>query len=88
MSEFTATITQRSQVTIPAPVRRVLGVGPRDKVAFAIEDGTVRLRPAAFTLESVFGSVRPGARPEDFDRLLAEAKEAKARQTVQSLTET
>ncbi|MDE0349597.1 MAG: type II toxin-antitoxin system PrlF family antitoxin [Gammaproteobacteria bacterium] len=85
MNEFTATVTQRSQVTIPAQVRRVLGIGPRDKVAFTIENDTVRLRPAAFTLESVFGSIGPSAQPEDFDRILEEAKEAKALRTIRGM---
>ena len=39
MKEITTTITQRSQVTVPAEVRRVLGVKPRDKITFTIADG-------------------------------------------------
>ncbi|MGH2347651.1 MAG: AbrB/MazE/SpoVT family DNA-binding domain-containing protein, partial [Chloroflexota bacterium] len=57
MRQITTTITQRGQVTIPAEVRRRLGVGPRDKVAFTIDDDGVHLLPAPFTLESAFGSV-------------------------------
>ena len=87
MNEFTATVTQRSQVTIRAQVRRVLGIGPRDKVAFTIEDGTVRLKPAAFALASVFGSIRPSEHPEDFERMLAEAKETKALRTIRGMEE-
>ena len=86
-SEFTAALTQRSQVTIPAQVRRVLGVGPRDKVAFIIEDDAVRLRPAAFTLESVFGSIHPSEQPEDFERIVREAKEIKALRTIRAMTQ-
>lgn len=87
MNEFTATVTQRSQVTIPVQVRRVLGVGPRDKVAFTIEDDTVRLRPAAFTLESVFASIHPSEQPEDFERIVGEAKETKVLRTIRDLEE-
>lgn len=87
MNEFTATVTQRAQVTIPAQVRRVLGIGPRDKVAFTIEDDAVRLRPAALTLESVFGSIRPSEQPEDFEEILAEAKEVKALRTIRGMTD-
>ena len=87
MNEFTATVTQRSQVTIPAQVRRVLGIGPRDKVAFTIEDDTVRLRPAAFTLESVFGSIHPSEQPEDFERIVREAKDTKALRTIRGMTQ-
>lgn len=76
--EIVATLTERSQVTIPAEVRRVLGLKPRDKVAFAIDDGEVRLLPTQFTLESAYGSVEPRQRPEDFKELSRQAKEERA----------
>ena len=78
MREFTATTTTRNQVTIPAEVRRALGLKPRDKVAFTIEDdGEVRLA-VVFSLESAYGSVKPSATPEDFDRISQNAKDAKS----------
>lgn len=85
MKEIVTTITQRSQVTIPAEVRRVLGVKPRDKVAFTIEDGGVRLASAPFSLESAYGSVKPVEKPENFDRISRTVKEAKAKKTVREL---
>ncbi|MCY4612547.1 MAG: type II toxin-antitoxin system PrlF family antitoxin [Nitrospira sp.] len=85
MKEIVTTITQRSQVTIPAEVRRVLGVKPRDKVAFTIEDGGVRLAPAPFSLESAYGSVKPVEKPENFEEISRAAKEAKAEKTVRAL---
>ena len=81
MKEIVTTITQRSQVTIPAEVRRVLGVKPRDKVAFTIEDGGVRLAPVPFSLESAYGSVKPVEKPENFEEISRAAKEAKAEKT-------
>ena len=86
MKEITTTITQRGQVTIPAEVRRVLGVKPREKVAFTIEDGEVRLSAASFSLESAFGSVKPTKRPEDFEAVARKAKDAKAGDTVRELS--
>ena len=85
MRAITTTITQRGQVTIPAEVRRVLGVKHRDKVTFTIDGGEVRLAPAAFTLESAYGSVKPSKRPEDFDEISRIAKEAKAEKTMRDL---
>jgi AbrB family looped-hinge helix DNA binding protein len=85
MKEITTTITQRGQVTIPAEVRRALGLKPRDKVAFTIEDGEVRLAAASFTLETAFGSVRPSRKPEDFEEVAQAAKEAKAEKTAREL---
>jgi bifunctional DNA-binding transcriptional regulator/antitoxin component of YhaV-PrlF toxin-antitoxin module len=75
MREIITTITQRGQVTIPVEVQRLLGVGPRDKVAFAIDQDQVKLVPARFTLESAYGSVEPATRTEDFEQISREAKE-------------
>jgi antitoxin PrlF len=79
MKALVASITQRSQVTIPAEVRRKLGLKPRDKVAFVIEGDQVRLEPVAFTLETAFGCVTPLARPGDFEERVRQAKEARIR---------
>jgi AbrB family looped-hinge helix DNA binding protein len=75
VQEFTATVTKRGQVAIPAEVRRRLGLKPNGKVVFAVDDDDVRLRPAKFTIESVFGSVPPipGTTTEDFERQIDEA---------------
>ena len=88
MRQITTTVTQRGQVTIPAEVRRVLGVKHRDKVTFTIKNGEVRLAPAAFSLESAFGSVKPSKSPEDFDEVSRLAKEAKVEKTVRELGRT
>ncbi len=86
MREFTASTTQRNQVTIPAEVRRLLGIKPRDKVAFTIDDaGTVRLAAAQFSLESAHGSVKPSTSPEDFAAVSRDAKDAKAMATAREL---
>lgn len=85
MKEIVTTITQRSQVTIPAEVRRVLGVRPRDKVAFTIEGNVVHLAPVSFSLESVYGSVKPAEKPENFDKITRIVKEAKAGETAREL---
>jgi antitoxin PrlF len=82
MKEITTTITQRGQVTLPAEVQRLLGVKPRDRVSFAIEEDQVRLIPARYTLESVAGSVEPATATEDLDRLIEEAKQERAERLV------
>lgn len=77
MKEFISTISSKGQVTIPADVRRQLGVRSADKVAFVVTDaGTVEVRPARFTLESVLGSLDalPGE-SVDLDREIEEAVE-------------
>jgi AbrB family looped-hinge helix DNA binding protein len=55
-----APVSSKGQVTIPAEIRRRLGVGGTDKVVFVVrDDGVVELRAPSFTLEDVFGSIDP-----------------------------
>lgn len=58
MKEIISTITSKGQVTIPAEVRRYLGVATNDKIAFVIDDqGTVRLKvPRYPTVASLKGA--------------------------------
>lgn len=77
MREFVSTISSKGQVTIPADVRRQLGVDAADKISFVLTDeGKVELRPTRFTLDSVLGSI--DALPNesvDLDREIEEAVE-------------
>ena len=79
MKELVTTMTQRGQVTVPAEVRHKFGLKPGDKVVFILEGDTVIVMPAKYSLESVFGSVKPINHPEDFDQLIREAKEERTR---------
>ena len=85
MTEITTTITSRGQVTIPAQVRRLLGVQAKDKVTFTIDGERVHLTPAAFTLETAYGSVPGSKKPEDFKKMAQAAKDEKAEATVKKL---
>ena len=69
MKEIVATMTQKGQVTIPVEIRHLLGLKAKDKVAFSIDEGNIRLAPAKYTLENVFGVVKPINKPEDFKKL-------------------
>ena len=85
MREIRASVTSRGQVTIPAAIRRHLGVGTPDKVAFVLgDDGTVILKPVTATVRSVAGSIKPVRNddPGDFDAWIAEALEDEADRIV------
>ncbi len=85
MKEFRASVTSRGQVTIPATVRRHLGVGTPDKVMFVVsEDGTVILKPVVHTALSLAGTIPPFSDedPGDFDAWIAEAMEDEADRIV------
>src|SRR6266516_4624510 len=86
MKEMLSSVSPKGQVTIPLEIRRMLGVKPKDKVAFTVKNGRVRIAPARYTLESIRGSVQPATRTEDFDRLIREAEEEQAAKTMAKLT--
>ena len=85
MKSIMTTMTQRGQVTVPAEVRRLLGLRPREKVTFAIDGESVRLLPTRYTIDTAFGSIRPRKRPEDFKALSRRVRDEKARRTVAEL---
>ncbi len=83
--EISTTVTQRGQVTIPAEVRRLLGLKPKDKVVFKIRRGEVRLTPVAFTLSSAYGSATPLTKPGTLEQISQAAKDEKVEDVVRSL---
>jgi AbrB family looped-hinge helix DNA binding protein len=76
MKTFFATITQRSQVTVPAEIRNYLGVGPNDRLTFVIDDGEVKVRAPKFrSIRDFRGSVKAGPPTVDFDDQIEQAIE-------------
>jgi len=82
MTEYITTVTQKGQVTIPGELRRVLGLKPKDKVAFELVNGEVHLRPIRSTLLAGYGSVKPRNRPEDFRKIRREIEEEMAEEVI------
>ncbi len=85
MKQIVTTMTERGQVTVPVEVRRLLGLKPRDKVAFTIDDDHVQLMPVRFTLESAFGSVSPATSTDELDAIVGAAREDRVRREVAKL---
>ena len=85
MKELITTMTQRGQVTVPAEVRRLLGLKPRDKVAFEIEDDKVQILPASFTLESAFASVKPATHTKNLKAISRAARDERATEEIRKL---
>jgi AbrB family looped-hinge helix DNA binding protein len=55
-------VTERGQVSIPAAVRRTLGIEPLSSVEWVVEDGSARLIPIPRDpISALRGSGRPGA---------------------------
>ncbi len=77
MARYVSTISSKGQVTIPADIRRKLGVNAQDKIAFVVtENERIELRAERFTLETAIGSIEalPGE-SADLDREIKEATE-------------
>ena len=55
---LTSSLTRKGQVTIPAPVRRLLGVGPHDKIEFVVSGNEVRIAPATSVVARTAGILR------------------------------
>jgi AbrB family looped-hinge helix DNA binding protein len=83
MQAIEATITGQGQVTIPAEVRRHLGLSKGERIAFVIDETGVRLVRPQYTFETACGAVPalPGT-SADFDREIEEAMEDEADRIV------
>ncbi len=53
-SEYLSRISLKGQITVPAPIRQILGVRPKDKLAFAVSSGKVQLVRARSGVDASF----------------------------------
>ncbi|MBC2593849.1 type II toxin-antitoxin system PrlF family antitoxin [Ruficoccus amylovorans] len=58
--ELMSTVTSKGQTTVPLEVRRRLGLGPRQKIVYVVEDDGVRIKAAGKGLMSVAGALSGG----------------------------
>lgn len=75
MREVLSSVSPKGQVTLPAEIRRVLGIKPKDKVVIRLEDGKVEITPAASPLEESYQAI-PALKPirswREIEALVAE----------------
>lgn len=71
--EYAATVTRQGQVTVPAELRRELGIDGGGRVRFVVDDTGIRFE-AEPSVSDLFGVLPalPGA-SDDFDREIDEA---------------
>ena len=87
MKTYTTTVTERGQVTLPAHVRRLLGVKPKEQVTFEVEGDEIRLTPTRYTVESVRGAVPAISPHKSLDEIYHEAGEEYVRRTLTELND-
>jgi len=68
----TSTLTSKGQVTIPARVRKNLGIHQGDRVGFIVEEGKVVLLPVIKDIGAAFGLVKAkrSASLEDMEKAI------------------
>lgn len=57
IKEIFGSVSPKGQVTIPLVFRKQLGVQAKDRVAFRLENGEVKIAPASSSLETCFQAV-------------------------------
>ena len=74
--EYVRGVSDKGQVTIPAEIRRELGVKAHGEVVFRIKGQKVELMPATgMSLEEIAGSVPPLKSGKSIEEAIQEAKE-------------
>jgi len=85
MKEIVTTLTKKGQVTIPVEIRHLLGLKAKDKVAFRIDNGNVRLAPVKYTLETLYGVLKPLKKQGDFKKLKQLAIEEHVKKVMEEM---
>jgi AbrB family looped-hinge helix DNA binding protein len=65
--QFTTSVTQKGQATIPAVIRRKLGIKTNSKIVFELNDNKVSIKPVV-DFFSLKGSIK-SSKPFDIDAM-------------------
>ena len=76
-------ISRKGQVTIPAKVRKALGLKPGDRILYKVVDDKAELIPVKGTILDAAGTVRPKKRPENFAKIRETVKKRVSKQIAQ-----
>lgn len=73
---------------MPVEIQRLLGVKPRDEVAWDVVDGVVVVKRPRFTIEQLAArTIKPMKPIHDIDEAIREAKSDKADETLRKMRE-
>lgn len=88
MSQFTTPISKGGQITLPAEVRRALGVKLGENVRIVLDGDHVTVRPVAHTAKSLSGSVNLDIQGDlDYKAAIAEAWDDRADEIVETMNQ-
>jgi len=85
LKEYTRRMTSKGQVTVPAEVRRKLGIRPGETIIFRIVKNHVEIDRSPMSLEEAFGSIRPLSMSEDFEAQTHTAWDEHAEKVIQEM---
>jgi bifunctional DNA-binding transcriptional regulator/antitoxin component of YhaV-PrlF toxin-antitoxin module len=74
VTKFRTLLSPEDRLSLPQDVRHELGLDDTDDVIVIVEDGTLRILPAPWTLDQIQGSAKSDRIfSEDFDEEIEEA---------------
>ena len=87
MSEYIARVTSKGQITLPAGLRRQLGIREGDSVTFLINEQTAILEKNKYTVDSVRGIIPtpPHLVGRDIDEIIEEAMADHADEVIERM---
>ena len=86
--EILSVVTRKGQITIPATIRRSLGIKEGDRVAFSLSEsdtGTAQLRPVHSVAKATYGAVKSPGGPADLEALRRQFEEDVAEEVAREL---
>jgi len=85
MRELLTVVTRKGQITVPAEIRRALGLHEGDKVAVVLDNDQVRLRRAGSVVARTAGILKGTEAPLTAEELRNAAQDAIAEDVVKRL---
>ena len=76
MHEMLTVMTRKGQITVPAEIRKALGLHEGDKVALVLEQNQVRLRRAGSVVAQTAGMLKTSGMPVSAEELREVAEKA------------
>jgi AbrB family looped-hinge helix DNA binding protein len=76
--EFFSSVSPKGQITIPLAIRRQLGIKPKDRVAFRLNDGQVTIAAAENAFLAAGGSLPALSPPRTINEMTEIAAEEAA----------
>jgi len=86
MKKLLTVVTRKGQITIPAEIRRALGLKQGDKIAFVVVGDQVRLVPTASIVERTAGAIKVKKPPASAEELREASERAIAEEVVERMS--